>query len=86
MRQYAIGAALLDRHDPQRLLGRLRQPLLVPSEEERDGYVPNVVYSCGALIHHGQLLLPYAVSDRASRFALVPLEPLLEELLASPPP
>jgi predicted GH43/DUF377 family glycosyl hydrolase len=86
MRQYAIGAALLDRHDPQRLLGRMRQPLLVPTEEERDGYVPNVVYSCGALIHAGQLLLPYAISDRASRFALVPLAPLLEELLASPPP
>lgn len=86
MRQYAIGAALLDRHDPQRLLGRLHQPLLVPTEEERDGYVPNVVYSCGALIHGDQLLLPYAVSDRACRFALAPLAPLLAELLASPPP
>jgi predicted GH43/DUF377 family glycosyl hydrolase len=86
MRQYAIGAALLDRADPQRVLGRLRQPLLVPTNEERDGYVPNVVYSCGALIHQGQLLLPYAVSDRASRFALVPLDALLEELRASPVP
>lgn len=85
MRQYAIGAALLDRDDPLRVRGRLRQPLLVPTEEERDGYVPNVVYSCGGLIHHGQLLLPYAVSDRASRFALVPLQPLLEALLAAPP-
>jgi predicted GH43/DUF377 family glycosyl hydrolase len=85
MRQYSIGAVLLDRHDPMRVLGRLPQPLLVPQEDERDGYVPNVVYSCGALIHRGHLLLPYAVSDQSSRFALVPLDRLLEALLAAPP-
>ena len=80
MRQYSIGAVLLDREDPSQVLGRLREPLLVPNAEERNGYVPNVVYSCGGLIHAGQLLLPYAMSDSACRFALVPLKPLLEEL------
>lgn len=83
MRQYAIGAALLDRNDPQRVLGRLRQPLLVPTEAERNGDVPNVVDSCGGLIHAGQRLLPDAVSDRACRFALVPLGQLLDELMAA---
>ena len=62
------------------LFRSLKEPLLVPTEEERNGYVPNVVYSCGGLIHAGQLLLPYAMSDSACRFALVPLKPLLEEL------
>ena len=80
MREYSIGAVLLDREDPSQVLGRLKEPLLVPTEEERNGYVPNVVYSCGGLIHAGQLLLPYAMSDSACRFALVPLKPLLEEL------
>lgn len=84
MRQYCIGAALLDLEDPSRVRGRLRHPLLSPAEDERNGYVPNVVYSCGALIHGGRLVLPYAVSDTASRFALVELEPLLQELIASP--
>lgn len=82
MREYGIGAALLDLQDPTRVLGRLREPLLTPLEEERDGYVPNVVYSCGGLVHGGQLVLPYAVSDRASRFALVDLERLLTALTA----
>ncbi|MFN6133230.1 MAG: glycoside hydrolase family 130 protein [Synechococcaceae cyanobacterium] len=77
MREYGIGAALLDRHDPSRVIGRLRQPLLTPLEEERNGYVPNVVYSCGGLVHGDQLVLPYAVSDRASRIALVNLADLL---------
>lgn len=85
MRQYCIGAALLDLEDPRQVRGRLRHPLLSPAEDERNGYVPNVVYSCGALIHNDRLVLPYAVSDTASRFALVDLEPLLQELIASPP-
>lgn len=80
MREYGIGAALLDREDPTRVIGRLRQPLLTPLEEERDGYVPNVVYSCGGLVHAGHLVLPYAVSDRASRFAVVELGRLLTAL------
>lgn len=82
MREYGIGVALLDLRDPTRVIGRLREPLLTPLAEERDGYVPNVVYSCGGLVHGGQLVLPYAVSDRASRFALVDLERLLEKLTA----
>ncbi|MFW5750890.1 MAG: glycoside hydrolase family 130 protein, partial [Planctomycetota bacterium] len=66
MRRYCLGAALLDRDEPERVIGRLRQPLLEPLEDEREGYVPNVVYSCGALAHNGQLVLPYAMSDSAS--------------------
>ena len=80
MRNYCIGAALLDLDDPSRVIGRLPQPLLEPLDHEREGYVPNVVYSCGALIHNGKLVLPYAVSDYATTYALVELEPLLREL------
>lgn len=84
VREYCIGAALLDLETPSRVIGRLRLPLLRAAEDERDGYVPNVVYSCGGLIHGDHLWLPYAVSDRATRLARVPLEPLLEALVASP--
>ena len=58
MRQYCIGVSLLDRDDPSKVIGHLKQPLLVPTEQERDGYVPNVVYSCGAMIHHDMLFIP----------------------------
>ena len=81
MRKYCLGAALLDRNDPSRVIGRLKQPLLRPGTDEREGYVPNVLYSCGALIHGGNLVLPYAVSYTSSRFAIVPLADLLRELL-----
>jgi predicted GH43/DUF377 family glycosyl hydrolase len=84
VREYCIGAALLDLEDPSRVIGRLRHPLLRAADDERDGYVPNVVYSCGGLIHGNQLWLPYAVSDRATRLARVPLPALLEALKASP--
>jgi predicted GH43/DUF377 family glycosyl hydrolase len=77
MRKYSIGAFLLDLEDPSRVIGRLEQPLLSPDEVEREGYVPNVVYSCGSLVHAGQLILPYAMSDTASSFATVPLADLL---------
>ncbi|CAN5739483.1 glycoside hydrolase family 130 protein [soil metagenome] len=77
MRKYCIGAALLDRDDPSRLIGRLKEPLIKPEEREREGYVPNVVYTCGALVHDGLLILPYAVSDSASAFATVPLADVL---------
>jgi len=63
MRKYCLGAFLLDLEDPSRVIGRLKEPLLKPIETEREGYVPNVVYSCGALIHNGELILPYAMSD-----------------------
>lgn len=81
MRTYGIGALLLDLNDPTRLIGTLRHPLLLPNESERDGYVPNVVYSCGALLHQNTLVLPYGCSDSAIRFAFVELSALLEQLL-----
>lgn len=80
MRQYGIGAMLLDLADPSIVLGALDQPLLSPSADEREGYVPNVVYSCGAMIHERTLVLPYGCSDASVRFALVDLEGLLSHL------
>jgi len=77
MRKYCIGAFLLDRDDPTRVLGRLREPLIKPSENEREGYVPNVVYSCGSLLHGRQLVIPYAMSDYATTFATVSLDEVL---------
>jgi predicted GH43/DUF377 family glycosyl hydrolase len=74
MRKYCIGAFLLDRDDPTRVLGRLREPLIVPNENEREGYVPNVVYSCGSLLHGRQLIIPYAMSDYATTFATLSLD------------
>lgn len=82
MRKYCIGAALLDLNDPSHVIARLREPLLVPEGNEREGYVPNVVYSCGSLIHHGRLILPYAMSDKASAVASMSLDALLERLRA----
>ena len=82
MRRYCIGAALLDLQDPTRVIGRLKEPLLVPEGSGREGYVPNVVYSCGALLHGRDLILPYAMSDRATAIAGVSLDDLLATLLA----
>jgi predicted GH43/DUF377 family glycosyl hydrolase len=81
MRKYCIGAFLLDRDDPTKVIGRLRAPLLKPSETEREGYVPNVVYSCGALIHNRELILPYAMSDYATNFATVSVDELLGAMI-----
>lgn len=80
MRKYCIGAVLLDLEDPTKILGRLREPLLAPEGDEREGYVPNVVYSCGSLLHRGRLILPYAMSDKASSIASIPLAQLLASL------
>jgi predicted GH43/DUF377 family glycosyl hydrolase len=77
MRKYCLGAFLLDLNDPARVIGRLREPLLSPNEAEREGYVPNVVYTCGALLHGRELIIPYAMSDSATSFATVPLDELL---------
>jgi predicted GH43/DUF377 family glycosyl hydrolase len=77
MRQYAIGAFLLDKDDPSKVIGRLPEPLLRPTEDERCGYVPNVVYTCGALVHGGQLIIPYAYADHATGFATVALDEVL---------
>ncbi len=80
VRKYCIGAMLLDRNDPARVIGRLRDPLISADEEEREGYVPNVVYTCGSIVKDGELIIPYAVSDYAGSFAKVSLEALLKEL------
>jgi predicted GH43/DUF377 family glycosyl hydrolase len=77
MRQYSIGAFLLDRDDPTQVIGRLREPLLKPNQDEREGYVPNVVYTCGALVLNGQLIIPYGLADHATGFATVPLTEVL---------
>ena len=77
MRQYWIGALLLDLEDPSRVIGELSEPMLMPNANERDGYVPNVVYSCGALRHEDHLIVPYAVSDSHTRIAVVSLPELL---------
>lgn len=81
MRRYSLGAILLDLEDPTKLIGQLRKPLLMPNDEEREGYVPNVVYSCGSIVHNNELIIPYAMADFASSFASVPLDELLDELL-----
>jgi predicted GH43/DUF377 family glycosyl hydrolase len=77
LRQYCLGAFLLDLKDPTRVIGRLREPLLCPDVTEREGYVPNLVYSCGSLLHARELIIPYAMSDSATSFATVPLDELL---------
>jgi predicted GH43/DUF377 family glycosyl hydrolase len=77
MRKYCIGAFLLDRDDPSKVIGRLREPLLKPNKSEREGYVPNVVYTCGALLHEGELIIPYGMADHATGFASVQLDELL---------
>ena len=77
MRKYCIGAFLLDRDDPAKVIGRLREPLLKPNKREREGYVPNVVYTCGALLHNGQLIIPYGLADHATGFATVPVNEVL---------
>ena len=80
MRKYCIGAVLLDLNDPSKVVARLKQPLMSPIGEERSGYVPNVVYSCGGLIHRDMLVIPYGISDMASGFAIVNLEELMSNL------
>jgi predicted GH43/DUF377 family glycosyl hydrolase len=80
MRKYCIGAFLLNLADPSRVIGRLREPLLAPNEAEREGYVPNVVYTCGAVLHGRELIIPYAMSDSATSFATASLDRLLDAM------
>jgi predicted GH43/DUF377 family glycosyl hydrolase len=82
MRTYSIGAILLDLDDPTRVLGRLRRPLLSPASDEQNGYVPNVVYSCGALVHADTLVIPYGIGDGAIGIATAPLPELVAALRA----
>nr|WP_322625203.1 glycoside hydrolase family 130 protein [uncultured Flavobacterium sp.] len=80
MRKYSIGASLLDINDPSIEIGRLKDPLIIPNPDEREGYVPNVVYSCGSIIHNDDLIIPYGLSDHSSGFATVKLQVLLDRL------
>ena len=80
VRKYSIGAALLDKDDPSKVLARLHEPLVGPEPAEREGYVPNVVYTCGALLHGQQIILPYAVSDTFSTFATIDASALLRAM------
>jgi predicted GH43/DUF377 family glycosyl hydrolase len=82
MRKYCIGALLLDLHDPSKVIGELRRPLLLPEGNGREGYVPNVVYTCGALVHGKRLILPYGLSDTATTIVTIDLEDLLAKLKA----
>ncbi len=80
MRRYALGAALLDKRDPRKVIARSKAPLLAPSEDTREGYVPNVIYTCGALRHGDWILLPYAVADSRIHFASLPIASILRHL------
>jgi predicted GH43/DUF377 family glycosyl hydrolase len=77
LRSYVMSALLLDLNDPGKIIGHLKDPLIFPNEDERDGYVPNVVYSCGSMIHAGNLIIPYAMSDSATSFATIPVSDLV---------
>ena len=81
MRRYCLGASLLQLDDPTVVLGRLKEPLLVPNNDEREGYVPNVLYSCGSIINHGELVIPYGLSDYASGFATISVDSLIAKIL-----
>ena len=78
VRKYSIGAVLLDKKDPSKVLARSREPLVRPEPTEREGYVPNVVYTCGAMRHRDQIILPYAVSDTFSNFATIKIAALMQ--------
>lgn len=85
MRRYVLGAILLDLEDPSKMIAQLNNPLLVANENEREGYVPNVVYSCGSIIHNNSLIIPYAMSDTSSGFACIELQEIFAEMLKNKP-
>jgi predicted GH43/DUF377 family glycosyl hydrolase len=80
LRRYSIGAVLLDKDDPSRIIGRLERPLISPEERERTGYVPNVVYTCGSIIHRNRLIIPYGSADRSIAFITLGVDELMEQL------
>lgn len=80
MRKYSIGAALLDKNDPSKVLGRTFEPILSAADEDREGYVPNVVYTCGAIRVGDDLFMPYGVADSSVAFAFIPIKGLLESM------
>ena len=81
MRKYCISAMLLDLQNPLKVVGRLKEPLLEPTAGQADGYVPNVVYTCGALVHNGRLILPYGLNDTTTKIVTIELETLLAALV-----
>lgn len=85
MRKYSIWAELLDIDDPSKVIGRLDEPILTPDEHERDGYVPNVVYSCGSMIHDDALIVPYGIADQRCRIATISVSELLQRLTSNSP-
>jgi predicted GH43/DUF377 family glycosyl hydrolase len=82
VRKYSIGAVLLDKADPSKVIGRTREPLIRPEPSERQGYVPNVVYTCGAMRHNDQIILPYAVSDTFSKFSTIKITELMKLMVS----
>jgi predicted GH43/DUF377 family glycosyl hydrolase len=80
MRKYVISAILLHLDNPRQIIGKLQEPLISPNKSEREGYVPNVVYSCGAMIHHGNVIIPYAMSDSAASFATIALSEIFKSM------
>jgi predicted GH43/DUF377 family glycosyl hydrolase len=80
MREYVFGASLLDLDDPSKEIGRLKSPLMMPNANEREGYVPNAIYSCGAIVNNGDIILPYGISDYASTYATIDLNELLQTI------
>jgi predicted GH43/DUF377 family glycosyl hydrolase len=82
MRQYCIGAMLLDLEDPSRIIAASKRPLMAPNAKEREGYVPNVVYSCGAMIYGDQVVMPYAMSDSATSIATISVKDLIDHIMS----
>ena len=81
MREYSLGITLLDLEHPEKVIGQLADPILIANDEEREGYVPNVLYSCGSMIHRNKLIIPYGMSDSASSFASLSVDEILREFL-----
>jgi predicted GH43/DUF377 family glycosyl hydrolase len=80
IRKYSIGAVLLDKKNPSKILARSREPIIHPEPSNREGYVPNVVYTCGAMRHRDQIILPYAISDTFSNFATIKITALMDAI------
>ena len=80
MRKYSIGAALLDKNDPSNVLGRTKEPILAAADQDREGYVPNVVYTCGAMRHGDKLFMPYGIADSSVGFAFVEIAEMLKAM------
>ena len=83
MRTYSIGAILLDLEDPRKMIGRTDRPLITPDPDDRDGYVPNVVYSCGGFLHGDTLVVPYAIADHRISIVTLSAEALLASMTAT---